>query len=79
MSQSPFPVWCGRVLQVVNSGSLHTQLQQAFHPLSVITGTQGTPHTLKSSLREGYNFRIMVNVLTKHPQENHHNIQNSPY
>jgi len=79
VSQSPFPIWRARVLQVADSGSLHTQLQQALHLLSVITGTQGTPHTLKSSLREGYNFRIMVNVLAKLPQENHHNIQNSPY
>jgi hypothetical protein len=45
----------------------------------ICIGTEGTPHTLKSSLKEGYNFTIMVNVLAKHPQENHHNIQNSPY
>ncbi len=34
---------------------------------------------MESSLREGYNFKIVVNVLAKHSRQNHHNIHNSPY
>jgi hypothetical protein len=45
VSQSPLPVWRGRVLQVADSGSLHTQLQQALNPLSVIKFHRNPGHT----------------------------------